>query len=161
MERSRVTRYIRIAVTALSLTACVPLVALWVRSYWVRDTTISVISGPELHLTATSLKGEVAIAFDRWAGTPHPWMFRSASDRQNMVSVFPDAIGTAPLSWLGFRWLFRQTVVVVVLPYWFVALVGALVGASPWIPWRFSLRTLLIATTLVAVVLGGIVYLVG
>ena len=33
MERSRVTRYLRIAVTALSLTACVLLIALWVRSY--------------------------------------------------------------------------------------------------------------------------------
>jgi hypothetical protein len=27
-------KYLRIAVTALSLTACVLLVALWVRSYW-------------------------------------------------------------------------------------------------------------------------------
>src|SRR5687768_15918498 len=34
MERSRITRYLRIAVTALSLTVCVLLIALWVRSYW-------------------------------------------------------------------------------------------------------------------------------
>ena len=27
-------KYLRIAVTALSLTACVLLIALWVRSYW-------------------------------------------------------------------------------------------------------------------------------
>jgi hypothetical protein len=31
------------------------------------------------------------------------------------------------------------------------------VSASPWLPWRFSLRTLLIATALVAVALGLIV----
>ena len=31
--------------------------------------------------------------------------------------------------------------------------------ACPWITWRFSLRTLLIATTLVAVVLGIIVWM--
>jgi len=31
---------------------------------------------------------------------------------------------------------------------------AALLFAVPWIPWRFSLRTLLIATTLVAAVLG-------
>ena len=30
----------------------------------------------------------------------------------------------------------------------------------PWLPWKFSLRTLLFATTLVAVVLGLIVYAV-
>ncbi len=41
-------------------------------------------------------------------------------------------------------------------PHWIVALVAALVGALPWALKirRFSLRTLLIATTLVAVVLG-------
>jgi hypothetical protein len=37
MERSRVTRYIRIAISAMSLTACVLLIALWVRSYTLRD----------------------------------------------------------------------------------------------------------------------------
>jgi hypothetical protein len=30
----------------------------------------------------------------------------------------------------------------------------AATAVAPWLPWRFSLRTLLIATTLVAVVLG-------
>ena len=37
-----------------------------------------------------------------------------------------------------------------------VAICGTL-AAAPWLRWRFSLRTLLIATTLVAVVLGVIV----
>jgi hypothetical protein len=32
-------KYLRIAVTALSLTACLLLVALWVRSYWVFSQT--------------------------------------------------------------------------------------------------------------------------
>ncbi len=42
-----------------------------------------------------------------------------------------------------------------------VAMTLAAAAMSPWIPWsrRFSLRTLLIATTLVAVVLGLIVWL--
>jgi hypothetical protein len=41
-------------------------------------------------------------------------------------------------------------------PYWFVFLLGAVLGVLPWIYRfrRFSLRTLLIATTLVAVGLG-------
>lgn len=39
-----------------------------------------------------------------------------------------------------------------------VMLVGAL-AALPWLSWRYSLRTLLIATTLIAVVLGLIVWL--
>ena len=43
--------------------------------------------------------------------------------------------------------------------HWLPALLFAAVAAIPWLRWRFSLRTLLIATTLVAVVLGLIVWL--
>ena len=38
-------------------------------------------------------------------------------------------------------------------------MLSAVAAISPWLRWRFSLRTLLIATTLVAVVLGLIVWL--
>jgi hypothetical protein len=49
----------------------------------------------------------------------------------------------------------------IMLPYWFVTLLSAAFGIAPWIrlPTRFSLRTMLIATTLIAVVLGLIVWL--
>ena len=51
--------------------------------------------------------------------------------------------------------------VMVYLPHWLPAMIVAAIGTAPWLPWfsRFSLRTLLIATTLVAVVLGLIVWL--
>jgi hypothetical protein len=45
------------------------------------------------------------------------------------------------------------------IPYWPIALVVSVAATLPWIPRRFSLRTLLIATTLVAVVLGSSVWL--
>ena len=47
------------------------------------------------------------------------------------------------------------------IPYWMLTLLLSIVGLTPWLPWsslRFSLRTLLIATTLLAVVLGLTVY---
>ena len=47
-------------------------------------------------------------------------------------------------------------------PYWFLVLVFGGLAISPWTTrpkLRFSLRTLLIATTLVAVVLGMIVWM--
>ena len=47
---------------------------------------------------------------------------------------------------------------VIRVPYWFLLVGSSLMAAVPWLPWRFTLRTLLIATTLVAVVLGLIVY---
>jgi hypothetical protein len=45
------------------------------------------------------------------------------------------------------------------VPYWFAVMLMIVASATPWFPLRFSLRTLLIATTLVAVVLGLAVWL--
>jgi hypothetical protein len=42
----------------------------------------------------------------------------------------------------------------IAIPYWSLALVTGCSAALPWFTYRFSLRTLLIATTLVGVVLG-------
>ena len=45
------------------------------------------------------------------------------------------------------------------VPHWFLAILLASIATAPWLRWRFSLRTLLIATTLVAVVLAIIVWM--
>jgi hypothetical protein len=47
------------------------------------------------------------------------------------------------------------------LPHWFFVGLCAGLAAIPWLRWRFSLRTLLIATTLLAVVLGLAVWAAG
>jgi len=46
-----------------------------------------------------------------------------------------------------------------VVPHYFVALLMALLAGLAWFHWHFTLRTLLIVTTLVAVGLGLIVWL--
>ena len=64
--------------------------------------------------------------------------------------------GWLELSWGGFY--FRGAAIMA--PYWFWLLILTALAIAPWIrqlKWRFSLRTLLIATTLVAVVLGLVV----
>ena len=46
--------------------------------------------------------------------------------------------------------------------HWFTVLLTSIIASAPWIPclrWRFSLRTLLLATTLFALALGTIVWL--
>jgi len=60
----------------------------------------------------TSLKGEVAISFDEWKGNPHPWIFESVSNPENMIAVLSSVTGKPPLSWLGFRWYFKPNLVV-------------------------------------------------
>ena len=49
----------------------------------------------------------------------------------------------------------------VLIPYWLPVLISGVFAATPWIKWSrgFSLRTLLIGTTLVAVGLGLVVAL--
>jgi len=44
------------------------------------------------------------------------------------------------------------------IPDWLLVLGGAVFAVAPWLRWRFSLRTLLITTTLIAVLLGFAVY---
>jgi hypothetical protein len=40
------------------------------------------------------------------------------------------------------------------IPYRFPFILAGILAMTPWIPWRFSLRTMVIATALVAVGLG-------
>jgi hypothetical protein len=48
---------------------------------------------------------------------------------------------------------------VLFIPLWLVTTTVGGLSIVPWVPYRFSLRTLLIGTTLVAVVLGLVVWL--
>ena len=62
---------------------------------------------------------------------------------------------------LGFYFKRMQSGFRLDLPFWFAMLFSTSFAIVPWrrqINWRFSLRTLLIATTLIAVVLGLVVW---
>jgi hypothetical protein len=143
-------KYLRIAVTVLSLTACVLLIALWVRSdTWIDiahcpllPPTTLVVESTEGTIAACGLKptpGTTGFAFSGW-GT------RSLSSEYN-ISIH----GTK--SW---RFAVHQYDAAVGFPHWFAILISGTFAALPWIGWssRFNLRTLLITTTLVAVALG-------
>jgi hypothetical protein len=147
-------RKLRIAWSVACGMLCLLLIVLWVRSYSARDSIRGVIGNTELHISITALKGNVAFAFDRWVGTPHPWMFQSTSEPHNLLAVFPAVVGKPPLSWLGFRWHFNPRLVVLVVPQWFLMSLAFFAALLPWVCWRFSLRTMLIATTLAAIILG-------
>jgi hypothetical protein len=43
-------------------------------------------------------------------------------------------------------------------PYWLSILPAVATGTAPWIHWRFSLRTLLIGMTVVAAILGLVIW---
>jgi hypothetical protein len=138
--------YVRIAVTALSLTACVLLIALWIRSYWCWDSIG--VSETEIH----SLGSRIVITAD--LGQQDFLRARSTSvSLESLSSVY-----RLDNRW-GFGLVNDSRNYVYVTPHWFSVLMAVIVAATPWMPRRFSLRTLLIATTLIAVGLGVIVRL--
>jgi hypothetical protein len=140
-------KYVRIAMTALSLTACVLLMALWVRSYWRLD---ALQIGRKIVIAGCfSSQGQLGIVkrwpYSDWNGRLL-YLSRSIDGekrRQNRSQFYMTPLGGD--FWAG-------------VPHWFMVLSSALIAGMPWWRWRFSLGTLLIATTLIAVVLGAIIW---
>jgi hypothetical protein len=153
--------YLRIAFSATCLIACVLLIMLRVRSrHWEDEAYFSVVRQKvSLHSCYGAIGAEIYIGGadlipsgigSHWfkdlnaSGIVSPWRFSCS------VASLP-SIGAAV----------QPLVCYVGVPHWFAVFVAATLAAVPWLRWsnRFTLRTLLIATTLVAVVLGLIAWL--
>jgi hypothetical protein len=126
------------------------LIALWARSYWRLEILEKSIGFEAIQLS--SVKGRIAIGqIDR----------RAALGRSYLSVVAGDAA-----DWrkgrgaLGFAHYDNSSLKALVAPHWLPALLSAALAVVPWFSrsWRFSLRTLLLATTAVAVALGLIIY---
>jgi hypothetical protein len=156
-------KYLRIAVTALSLAACVLLVAIWVRSYFRWDSPHGPFLGNRW-IQLNSLQGHLFIGIHERDslgsyGSYVHWNWRTFRLHRLRET---GATGTVawPFDWrigaLGFGVVETNGLRSVFLPYWFLVLITiAVAAAACWkSSWQFSLRTLLIVTTLVAVLLG-------
>jgi hypothetical protein len=140
----RFLHYLRIAFSVTCGLAFVLLIVLWVRSYWFTDGT--------KNLEIVSMRGKMYF-YEAFAYTQTPtradflpanWMLRKYLGLQTLIgppgrNLVPYGDGVA-------------------VPYCCVAPFILMLAVVPWLRWRFSLSTLLIATTLVAVVLGLIVW---
>jgi hypothetical protein len=167
-------KYLRIAVTAICLTACVLLVVLWVRSYSWWDTVEKRTSS--WLLRGSSARGRLCFSHIDPSRDPAYKTARVVSDTldglgnsQPFLSLEID--DSHPMSFGGFFGLeYRDNTDIsksvydisrsVIMPYWLPVFLSGVFAAIPWIHWskRFSLRTLLIATMLVAVGLGFIIW---
>jgi hypothetical protein len=164
----RYSRQLRIAFSAVCGIACVLLLVLWVRSYWWDDILkvrmpdpqrqfmiCSMLGGTQLYTTTVSPRvvwthrywriRTISVAAEL-EGLDVPWLYRFGLDRLYTFELFsrPDNPDHSRI---------------VALPHWMLVVTFTAFGVAPWIHWRFSLRTLLIATTLVAVGLGLVVWL--
>jgi hypothetical protein len=143
----RFARYLRIGWTVLCGIACVLLVVLWVRSYWWSDQFN--VNAYDFHVGGASVPGIVGVRLELGI-TPKSWR----------TSIPVDEMTLLPNS--GWYLDVRSDAMELNVPYWFAVLLTATLTAVSWLPWRstrFSLRTLLLALTVVAVVLGAVMYL--
>jgi hypothetical protein len=146
-------RKLRITWSIVCGLACVLLIVLWVRSYKTCDIFCLRLGGPH-NQWIQSLDGE--LMYDPSANLSQSeffkWIIWPAAKWRGYVKTPL----TRPV--LGFR---RSIGIksLAIIPHWFPTVVLAGIAVLPWLGWpRFRLRTLLIATTLIAVVLGLAVY---
>ena len=152
-------KYLRIAVTALSITACMLLIALWVRSGNYIDRVTWHYSKPWAIKIGTTPGRILILKF-----VDKPIRCPGASDvklgyfgRSRCIAC----IFSMPAR--GFGALAQcqaKTSAGVYVPFWSLVVLATVFALAPWLKWfrNFSLRTLLIATTLVAVGLGILVW---
>ena len=144
MKRS--LRYPRIAFSATCGIACVLLVVLWVRSYWWADL---IFPSTSYRIVAKSEQGQISIGLtcDSWVP---PFTYGVCGLDSSVLSTHDQLWGVEVSPLIGDRRL--------LFPHWFAVMMLLVATTLPWLPSRFSLRTLLIATALVSAVLGLIVY---
>ena len=155
MDRPRLISGLRIAVSTVCGILCVLLIVLWARSYNCRDDIMGFPFGH--HVKMSSLDGRMRCAVSRQVWTSHPWHFSTlSSDTQGNLQGWAQH----PSATMGFQVVLSANWLTVGVPHWFIAALSVICAAALWPNWsrRFSLRTLLIATTLIAVVLATAVF---
>lgn len=141
----------RIAWTACWGVVVVLFVALWVRSYWWADFTHR--SSPS---NICSIQGKLLFGCTLMeVGIRNPTPARTANPPKMASSSFA---GLYPASMSD--WIFTFANDGIAVPYWICVLSASAVASAAWLNYRFSLRTLLSATTVFAVVLGFVVWAV-
>jgi hypothetical protein len=155
-------RYLRIAWSVVFGIVCLLLIVLWVRSYW-RRMAVKHFDTAAVYTTFFVNRGVAAHTRMDMGWNKGPWVIRDGDG--SLTSA------TSPTGWTfqsvpsidqtsNFEWNFHDHGHIVAAPIWTLALPFAAVTAVPWIRWRFGLRSLLIAMTLFAVLLGLAIYAV-
>ena len=149
-------RKLRIAWSVGCGILCVLLIVLWVRSYNRGDILQAPVSTTR-GIGFTSLRGWVKFSSFRTTGNGS-WRM-SSQHADEAMRPYGEFFEAQQNHWKFGTHMLKGTYAIM-MPHWFILLTAPLAGV-PWInrSKRFSLRTLLIATTLVAVVLGLIVWL--
>lgn len=149
-------RKLRIALSVSLGMLALLLATLWLRSYWRYDLVSFPISkASTVRLTACSGYFAVAAApatYLQSKGYPSPWLHATGEIKR--LSLTNGAQSKLGIFWTSFP---KGTGGQIIVPFWMMVLfLSVTVIAGVWTlrPLRFSLRALLVATTLVAVLLS-------
>jgi hypothetical protein len=140
-------RKLRISFSAVYGIICLLVIALWVRSYFIFDTDY--LRLPWRVFSIQSIRGESVL-----------WTTRVPGDFEVLLSTirFSDHLQAQRGHALGFGGRIHPGGFVAKFPCWFPVLLATLAAAAPWFNWRFSVRALLTATSLFALLFGLVVY---
>jgi hypothetical protein len=154
-------RKLRIAWSVVCGTAGVLLIVLWVRSYAYFDS-YRYWTGTSTTAAVDSKDGRIYFSVSPTGGANlEPYIGnrkRSEGDTEirNVILASENRLGFG--RYIDLKLVNTSTFI---FPHWFAVAMSGALTASVWVPWsrRFSIRTLLITTTLVAVGLSLIVSL--
>jgi 4-amino-4-deoxy-L-arabinose transferase-like glycosyltransferase len=151
-------RKLRIAFSAVCGILCVLLIALWARSYWWVDGINGQLT-ENYAIGIGSMPGCIGINIRREPERPllPRWTLTTVETERWMTTFHRPKHSRHSRLWGAF--IAERSLVAV--PYWFATMlifIPTTFVAAPFLRWRFSLRTLLIVTTLVAALLGWAVY---
>jgi hypothetical protein len=168
MARHRILRLLGIAMSAGFGILCLLLMSLWVRSYFVDSLFFFTMRGPYIQAASKYGRWYIQTGFEP-GFRAFGWDF---GDGELTNEFHPKYGGDEPHKWnefdvlpgqLYFEWpgnydspYTNSVNPHLVAPQWVFVVFSAACAVVPWfgLPERFSLRTLLLATTLVAIVLG-------
>jgi hypothetical protein len=141
-------RKLRIAWSVFWGLVAVPLIMLWLRSYQWTDHVLGDFGSQ--YTEFITQQGQLSIDNPRALGA----VFRFKWEYERLDAG--DYGGHNP-SWLPHHYLSPE---ILTIPLWMTVAIPYGLALLSWVPRRFSLRTLLIATTLVAVLLGAVIWAV-
>jgi hypothetical protein len=162
IESTPLVRYLRIVWSAFFGILCLLLIWLWVRSFTFGDVLYTPVSHTRLSVFGS---GRGGISFSPYVPCVEDYLgvryyeLRTEAIDEQVKERWNKLPWSARVLRIGV--LRNGAITSILLPHFLFVAMTILAAAAPWIPnwkWRFSIRTLLIFTTVVAVVLGLIVW---
>jgi hypothetical protein len=135
---------------------CLLVIALWMRSYRWFDTCSIFFESSRDVISIQS--NEVGILSLNWSTNGNPNAYKSGIFRSYFRETLrthggPSKANKFDILVAPYYWYFA-------MPCWFLVVTLGTLASIPWFRWQFSLRTLLVSMTVIAVGLGLAVYAV-